>query len=1158
MRFNWQLSCLLLVLFTASTSIAQAQLPHTRLTSVFPPGAQVGTSTDVAITGGKDLDEIDTLTFSHPGITAVPKTKDQNGKPVAIQKQFVVSVAADVPTGIYEVRAAGLFGISTPRSFVVGQNAEIRETEANNTKETANVIQYDQCINGQVGAAKDVDFYKFAGKAGERVIATCHAARIDSPLFCAIEIYSPSGKRLAYSRNQVRNDPLIDVTLPADGEYIIKLHDFTYAGGIDFYYRLKISKQPYVDFVFPPFVQMGKTEKRTVYGRNLPGGTSANVSIDGRPLEKVDIDVTAPSDVTHNQHVEHRHAVEAGQSFFKFQIPNTATLSATSRIGFASQPVVSEVEPNNEPTQVQGVSIPCQIVGQFQNRGDSDLYEFEAKAKETYIFEVVGQRLGTGVDPTLVVQQIGKDAKGNETVKQLKVVDDNETNVAPNIFDTRTDDPLYRFQVPADGKYRLLIRDRYFETRGSPEFIYSIVIRRPTPSFRLLAVPFQQAPGQVVVNTGWSMGLRKGGQCLLPVYVNRIDGFNKAIEVTAQGLPAGVTCQPAIIDSTQNLTHLVLTAGEEAKLWRGNIQVVGNSRVDAPDKKAIAAQVKANTESSKKVITSLKQSADQTKTAIQKSSEQLPQLTALLKNDPDNKSLVDQITALETSLKQLQTQLTQITESQKLAEQSLTAALTALQKAEADGSTSTRLLSQAAISGTLLRDSAANIPAVSRTSQTLALAILKEEAPFQVTLPMPKVDVRQGSQLLIPVSLKKRTGFDAEVKLTHQKLPKNVDASNPAIAKGASQQTQRLFFKENVAPGTYTTWIQSDSTVSYRRNIFLLNNAKSALEQSNKVLANAQMTAKTKVAKLTASQTALTAAEKQLKTAQATLQSTDKALATAATAVETAKKQKVEANKKNAAAIREATKQAGEQLAAIEKQFQTKSTIGEAEITALQEQLKKTTEALNQRRTEINMSQSAVIQALQAATKVLAENQAKQAEQQKAVATAKQTVDARQKVKQKGEAESKQATASVATATKQVEAAKKHVAEMEKKTKAVATKYFPPSSPLTIRVLPAPITLKAKSAGEIKHGATVGVTVTIKRINKFAGPVKLSIPELPGVKGISAKPIEIAADQTTATLQLTATKDAAEGTIPNFVIRGTSNFNGEAVVEFPVTLKVVK
>ena len=59
-----------LCLFLATPAFAQ--MPTAMLSSVFPPGGQIGTETEVAITG-ENLDEATALQFSHPGISAMPK-----------------------------------------------------------------------------------------------------------------------------------------------------------------------------------------------------------------------------------------------------------------------------------------------------------------------------------------------------------------------------------------------------------------------------------------------------------------------------------------------------------------------------------------------------------------------------------------------------------------------------------------------------------------------------------------------------------------------------------------------------------------------------------------------------------------------------------------------------------------------------------------------------------------------------------------------------------------------------------------------------------------------------------------------------------------------------------------------------------------------------
>ena len=69
---------------------------------------------------------------------------------------------------------------------------------------------------------------------------------------------------------------LLDFTAQADATLFIQLHDLTYAGGPEFFYRLQLSKGPRLDFIFPSSGQAGSKGKFTLYGRGLPGGARSN------------------------------------------------------------------------------------------------------------------------------------------------------------------------------------------------------------------------------------------------------------------------------------------------------------------------------------------------------------------------------------------------------------------------------------------------------------------------------------------------------------------------------------------------------------------------------------------------------------------------------------------------------------------------------------------------------------------------------------------------------------------------------------------------------------------------------------------------------------------------------------------------------------------
>ncbi|MGH7224401.1 MAG: hypothetical protein ACRELF_14320, partial [Gemmataceae bacterium] len=134
---------------------AQAQqmlgsnLPAPRLMTVMPPGGKIGSSLEVTFTG-TDLEEPQQLLFSHPGIKAEPlanpeppakpdpkkpKPRRRRGMGKPVVSRFKVTLAANVPLGIHDVRFVNKWGVSNPRAFVAGDLIEVLEKESNNDVE---------------------------------------------------------------------------------------------------------------------------------------------------------------------------------------------------------------------------------------------------------------------------------------------------------------------------------------------------------------------------------------------------------------------------------------------------------------------------------------------------------------------------------------------------------------------------------------------------------------------------------------------------------------------------------------------------------------------------------------------------------------------------------------------------------------------------------------------------------------------------------------------------------------------------------------------------------------------------------------------------------------------------------------------------------------
>ena len=166
-----------------------------------------------------------------------------------------LSIAPDAPMGLREVRIVGKHGTSTAWPFEVSQTPNIIETESNNDPESATIIQLPSLINGVVNPGGDDDYYVFEGTKGQRCVFSVKAYRLNnvSQQFFnpTIAVFSADGIELARSNGFYSLDPLIDITLPEDGPYLLRIRDLLHRGNPDSVYRLTGGVLPYNTYLFP-------------------------------------------------------------------------------------------------------------------------------------------------------------------------------------------------------------------------------------------------------------------------------------------------------------------------------------------------------------------------------------------------------------------------------------------------------------------------------------------------------------------------------------------------------------------------------------------------------------------------------------------------------------------------------------------------------------------------------------------------------------------------------------------------------------------------------------------------------------------------------------------------------------------------------------------
>lgn len=530
------------LLITSGPALAQN---GPQLLSVFPPGAKAGDTVEITC-AGHGFDGNEKLFFSAKGFsaeavgTATVAKQPQQNQPSATMK-FKVTVPKDV-TGTHDVRLVTKNGLSNPRAFVVGSMTDVNETEPNSDVGQAQKIELDTTVNGVISAPTDVDYVTFKAKARQNVVVYCLTTSIDSRAQADLMVTTTDGKVLASNRGYRGGDAVLDFKAPTDGDYLVRVSQFAYTtGGYDHFYRLTVTTEEWVDALYPP---LAGSLVVTPLTRNGPGikimGGARN--LDGKLLSSRLLSPTAAM----IDAVDHPRSAPGGNLLFP-----------------AQEPVILDNEKNTTTDTAQAVEVPCDIAGRILKKSDRHWYSFKAKKGEVWTLEVFAERIGSPVDAYFVLT----DDKGKVITEQ----DDGADSLSPNQFYTKGDDPArYKFTVPADGTYKVMVSTREAGVQFGVRDQYVLRIAKEKPDFRLAVMPFTPH----LLDAG---SLAKGGAAVFNVYVFRFDGFNDAIDLSAINLPKGVKCPAQSIGAGQTRGVLVLTADASAEEWEGFVKIQGSA-----------------------------------------------------------------------------------------------------------------------------------------------------------------------------------------------------------------------------------------------------------------------------------------------------------------------------------------------------------------------------------------------------------------------------------------------------------------------------------------------------------------------------------------------------------------------------------------------------
>lgn len=390
--------------------------------------------------------------------------------------------------------------------FVAGEFPEFVEQENRRPADSdgRGIRRHDQ--RPHFFPREDIDVWTIRLPAGQTLTCEVCAAPIGSPLDSRLEVCSPDGWLIAENVDALGTDSRLQFTAHADGPYAVHIREVNFGGLQHYIDRLTITDGPWINVVYPFGGCGGSTRALEVQGAHVPvGGVTVSLPVDA-----------------HGASV-HRFEIDGRTS-------NPVHLAVDDLPEYGEDDVVDDAV----------LSVPAVCNGRIAGEGEIDCWKFAARQGESYRLEVHAARLGSPADSVLSV--FGPD--GN----LIATTDD----IAAGQTDLRLE-----LVITAHGTYTVQLADRLV-SRGGPEHAYRVRItpggkNDSEPAFRV------EFPSDVV-------NLERGGEQKVKVDVRRNNGFQEAVELVWENLPADVSLQNVSISEGRQNTQLTLTADGTAAI----------------------------------------------------------------------------------------------------------------------------------------------------------------------------------------------------------------------------------------------------------------------------------------------------------------------------------------------------------------------------------------------------------------------------------------------------------------------------------------------------------------------------------------------------------------------------------------------------------------
>ena len=225
---------------------------------------------------------------------------------------------------------------------------------------------------------------------------------------------------------------------------------------------------PSLSKIWPVGMERGSTATFTLDGRNLSGakavifdapGITAKISqITDLPEEKASgkfsTSAAVPLAKKQSALLEITVAKDVPPDVYRFRVQTPLGTTNMVPVAIGSLPEVKKNENSGNTAVPQPVALPATMVGTITAPGDKDRYEFDGKAGEDVVFEVVASKVGSRLESLLTL---------SDSAGKLLAEGGRHDN---------SPDATLTYRLPQDGKYTLTISDR--EGSGGMDDYYRV------------------------------------------------------------------------------------------------------------------------------------------------------------------------------------------------------------------------------------------------------------------------------------------------------------------------------------------------------------------------------------------------------------------------------------------------------------------------------------------------------------------------------------------------------------------------------------------------------------------------------------------------------------------------------------------------------------